>query len=85
MNESYREKYQNNIFSVMRQVKYSQHNENSLDMVLFLNGIPLATLELKDRMTGSGYNVENAIRQYQNDRDSREPLFKYGRCLFRVG
>lgn len=81
MNESYREKYQNNIFSVMRQVKYSQHNENSLDMVLFLNGIPLATLELKDRMTGSGYNVENAIRQYQNDRDSREPLFKYGRCL----
>lgn len=81
LNESYREKYQNNIFSVMRQVKYSQHNENSLDMVLFLNGIPLATLELKDRMTGSGYNVESAIRQYQNDRDPREPLFRYGRCL----
>jgi len=80
LNESYKKKYQNNIFSVMRQVKYSQKNENSLDMVLFLNGMPLATLELKDRMTGSGYNVENAIRQYQNDRDSREPLFKYGRC-----
>jgi len=81
LNESYREKYQNNIFSVMRQVKYSQHNENSLDMVLFLNGIPLVTMELKDRMTGSGYNVESAIRQYQNDRDPREPLFRYGRCL----
>lgn len=81
LNESYREKYQNNIFSVMRQVKYSQLNENSLDMVLFLNGIPLATMELKDRMTGSGYNVESAIQQYQNDRDQREPLFKYGRCL----
>lgn len=81
LNESYRKKYQGNIFSVMRQVKYSDRNENSLDMVLFLNGIPLATLELKDRMTGSGYNVENAIRQYQTDRDPREPLFKFGRCL----
>jgi type I restriction enzyme R subunit len=81
LNESYREKYQNNIFSVMRQVKYSKQNEKSLDMVLFLNGIPLATMELKDRMTGSGYNVESAIQQYQNDRDPREPLFKYGRCL----
>jgi len=81
LNESYRIKYQNNIFSVMRQVKYSQHNEKSLDMVLSLNGIPLATLELKDRMTGAGYNVENAIIQYQKDRDSREPLFRYGRCL----
>lgn len=81
MNISYQKKYQGNMFSVMRQVKYSVHNEKSLDMVLFLNGIPLATMELKDRMTGSGYNVENAIRQYQNDRDPREPLFKFGRCL----
>jgi len=81
MNESYREKYRNNIFSVMRQVKYSKQNEKSLDIALFLNGIPLATIELKDRMTGSGYNVNSAIRQYQNDRDPREPLFKYGRCL----
>ncbi len=81
LNESYRKKYQNNMFSVIRQVKYSQHNENSLDMVLFLNGIPLVTMELKDRMTGSGYNVESAIRQYQNDRDPQEPLFRYGRCL----
>jgi len=49
LNESYKKKYQNNIFSVMRQVKYSQKNENSLDMVLFLNGMPLATLDLNDR------------------------------------
>lgn len=81
LNESYRVKYQNNLFSVVRQVKYSRQNANSLDMMLFLNGLPLATLELKDRMTGSGYNVEHAIRQYQHDRDPREPLFKYGRCL----
>ena len=81
LNEEYQKKYQGNIFSVMRQVKYSSKNEKSLDMVLFLNGLPLATMELKDRMTGSGYNVENAIRQYQTDRDSWEPLFKFGRCL----
>jgi len=65
---------------VITQVKYSSQNENALDLMLFLNGIPLVTMELKDRMTGSGYNVENAIRQYQQDRDPREPLFKFGRC-----
>lgn len=81
MNESCLEKYRNDLFSVMRQVKYSKNNEKSLDMALFLNGIPLATIELKDRMTGSGYNVENAIKQYQYDRDPREPLFRYGRCI----
>jgi type I restriction enzyme, R subunit len=81
MNEIYKKKYQGNIFSIMRQVKYSAHNENSLDIVLFLNGIPLATMELKDRMTGSGYNVESAMRQYQKERASKEPLFKFGRCL----
>ena len=81
MNVSNIEKYKNNMFSIMRQVKYSEHSEHSLDIVLFLNGIPLITMELKDRLTGSGYKVENAIRQYQNDRDPREPLFKFGRCL----
>lgn len=81
LNISYEKKYQGNIFSVITQAKYSSQNENALDLVLFLNGIPLVTMELKDRMTGSGYNVENAIRQYQQDRDSREPLFKFGRCL----
>lgn len=81
LNESYMKKYQGNIFSVMRQVKYSTKNENSLDMAFFLNGLPVTTFELKDRMTGSGYNVENAIRQYQEDRDPKESLFKFGRCL----
>ncbi len=81
LNVSYQKKYEGNILSITRQVKYSSHNENSLDIVLFLNGIPLITMELKDRMTGSGYNVENAIKQYQYDRDPREPLFRFGRCL----
>ena len=81
LNKEYEKKYQNNIFSVIRQLKYSEKNENSLDVTLFLNGFPIATFELKDKMTGSGYNVENAIKQYQLDRDPREPLFKFGRCL----
>jgi type I site-specific restriction-modification system R (restriction) subunit len=81
LNESFQTKYQNNILSVMRQVKYSKKNENSLDMVIFLNGLPIATLELKDQLTGSGYNVEHAIRQYQTTREPGEPLFRYGRCL----
>ncbi|HQH99435.1 MAG TPA: type I restriction endonuclease [Spirochaetota bacterium] len=81
MNESFQKKYQGNIVSVTRQVKYSLNNENSLDMVVFLNGLPIATLELKDKLTGSGYSVENAIKQYRKDRSSKEPLFNFGRCL----
>ncbi|HNX60421.1 MAG TPA: type I restriction endonuclease, partial [Spirochaetota bacterium] len=81
LNDSYGEKYRNNILSVMRQVKYSKKNENSLDMVIFLNGLPIATFELKNQLTGSGYTVEHAIRQYQTDREPGEPLFRYGRCL----
>ena len=49
---------------VVRQVHYSLHNENSIDMVLFANGIPLATLELKTDFTQS---VQDAIRQYKYD------------------
>ena len=54
-------------------------NENSLDLVLFLNGIPIFTAELKNPLNGQ--DVEDAIRQYKTDRDPREPLFAYGRCL----
>ena len=63
----------------MRQLHYSEKNENSLDLVLFLNGIPIFTAELKNPLTGQ--DVEDAIRQYKTDRDPREPLFAFGRCL----
>ena len=77
--------YQQNRFSVVRQLKYSKRNENSLDVTIFLNGIPIITAELKNSLTGQF--VENAIKQYKNDRDPREPLFKFKRCLvhFAVG
>ena len=71
--------YEQNILSVMRQVKYSEKNENSLDMVLFLNGVPVFTMELKNQLTGQ--TVRHAMAQYRNDRDPREKLLSPGRCL----
>ncbi len=71
--------YQHNLFSVTRQLYYSEANQNSLDMVLFTNGLPLITMELKNRWTGQ--TVKNAIKQYEQDRNPKEPLFALGRCL----
>jgi type I restriction enzyme R subunit len=72
--------FQANIFSVTRQVHYSESDTfKSVDMVLFVNGLAIATLELKNPWTGQ--NVHNAIKQYRTDRDPREPLFEFGRCL----
>jgi type I restriction enzyme R subunit len=71
--------YAGNILSVMRQVKYSTQNENSIDMVLFVNGLPLFTAELKNQFTGQ--NVINAISQYKTDRDQKEKLLSFKRCL----
>lgn len=69
-----------NIFSVTRQVHYSKTDvSKSVDMVLFVNGLAIATLELKNPWTGQ--NVHHAIKQYRTDRDPREPLFEFGRCL----
>lgn len=69
------EQYEGNILEVSRQVKYSDKNENALDLVLFLNGIPVATAELKNAFTGQ--TVENAKRQYKYDRDEKEPIFRF--------
>ena len=79
LNEETRRLYMANFFAVVRQVRYSTKNENSLDLVLFLNGIPIFTAELKNPL--SGQTIEDAIRQYKTDRDPREPLLAYGRCL----
>mgnify|MGYP001550211803 CR=1 FL=1 len=67
--------FEKNVLSVTRQLYYSDENKNSLDMALFLNGLPIATLELKNQM--SGQTVENAIIQYKEDRDHRELLFQF--------
>jgi type I restriction enzyme R subunit len=71
--------YKQNVFSITRQLYYSEKNKNSLDMAIFINGLPVMTLELKNQWTGQ--TVKNAIRQYQNDRDPKEQLFSFGRCM----
>jgi len=63
-----------NVFSIVRQLHYSQRDPNkSLDLTVFLNGLPLFTAELKNPLTGQ--TVQDAIRQYRADRDPREQLF----------
>ena len=79
LNEETRRLHAANFFAVARQVRYSAGSEHSLDLVLFLNGLPIFTVELKNPLTGQ--TVEDAIRQYRTDRDPREPLFAHGRCL----
>ncbi|MDX1346981.1 MAG: type I restriction endonuclease [Thiomicrorhabdus chilensis] len=64
------EKYQQNILRVVRQVYYSEHNKNSIDLVLFVNGLPVATLELKTDFT---QNVQDAINQYKYARLPKDP------------
>ncbi len=77
MNQTVLDLYEKNIMSITRQVHYSQKNENSIDVVLFVNGFPFATCELKNQMTGQ--NVLNAINQYKFDRDHREVLLGFNR------
>lgn len=70
--------YQANILSVIRQVRYSLKCENALDVVLFVNGIPVATLELKNLLTGSSFR--HAEKQYRDDRQpAGEPLLTFKR------
>ena len=62
-----------------RQVHYSPRNPNlSLDLTLFINGLPVITFELKNNLTKQ--TVEDAVEQYKRDRDPREDLFRPGRC-----
>jgi type I restriction enzyme R subunit len=79
LNEETRRLHGANLFAAVRQLHYSAKNEKSLDLVLFLNGLPIFTAELKNLLNGQ--DVEDAMRQYKTDRDPREPLLAYGRCL----
>lgn len=79
LNPKSEEFYGQNIFSVMRQLHYSRLSEQSLDIGIFINGIPVTTCELKNELTKQ--NVWDAINQYRKDRDPREPLFGFGRCM----
>ena len=78
LNPSAKAAYKQNIFGVIRQVMYSTQNTNEIDFVVFINGLPLATFELKNNYTGQTY--ENAIKQYQTERDSKDLLLQKKRC-----
>ncbi len=71
--------YQANLFSVMRQVYFSPNDKKSLDMMIFINGIPVISFELKNELTKQ--NVQHAIKQYKYDRDPNEELFRLGRLM----
>ena len=74
------ERYAQNRFSVTRQLRYSRdETQLSLDLALFINGLPVATFELKNSLTKQ--TVEDAVEQYKRDRDPREKLFEFGRCV----
>ena len=74
------ERYGQNRFSVTRQLRYSRDQaQRALDLGLFINGLPISTFELKNSLTKQ--TVEDAVEQYKWDRDPRERLFEFGRCV----
>ena len=74
------ERFGLNRFSVTRQLRYSRDDTaHALDLALFINGLPVATFELKNSLTKQ--TVEDAVEQYKRDRDPRERLFEFGRCM----
>ena len=73
--------FENNEFSVTRQIRYSLLNQREeIDMVVFVNGIPLATMELKNHWTGQNAKVHGQ-NQYKTKRDITQPLLNFGRCI----
>lgn len=76
-----KEDFDKNEFSATRQVSYSNTNpREEIDMVIFINGLPIITMELKNHWTGQQAKV-HGIKQYQTGRDASQPLLHFGRCV----
>lgn len=76
------EEFDKNVFSVTNQLTYSNQNRAlELDLAIFINGLPIFTMELKSRGSSTGWSYKDAEEQYKNDRDSRDPLFSFKKCL----
>ena len=79
-NQKQKAMYEKNIFSVTRQLRYSQDaGKLALDLCIFINGLPVITMELKNQLTKQ--NTEYAVQQYKDDRDPRDILFSFKRCM----
>lgn len=75
-----REMFEKNIFSITRQLRYSQDaGKLALDLCVFINGLPVITFELKNQLTKQ--NTDDAVEQYKTDRDPRDTLFSFKRCM----
>jgi type I restriction enzyme R subunit len=73
-------RHRQNRFSITRQLAYSMdESRRALDLGLFINGLPIATFELKNSLTKQ--TVDDAVEQYRRDRNPRERLFEFGRCV----
>ena len=79
MNQLSKTRYKENICQCIRQWHYSPRNNNSVDMMLAINGIPLVAIELKNQLTGQ--SVDNAITQWMTNRDPREEAFQFNRRI----
>ena len=80
LNEESRRLFESNILTAVRQLRFSTNNEKSIDMVLFVNGLPIFTAELKNPMTGQ--DVLDAVSQYKKTRNPKgEQFLQFGRCL----
>ncbi len=77
LNPELEARYAANRLGVTRQLRFSTRSEQSLDVTLSLNGIPVVTAELKNPLTGQ--TADDAMRQYRRDRDPREPIFEFKR------
>src|SRR5699024_3396718 len=76
-----KENFEHNIFSATRQLRYSLDNpREEIDMVLFVNGLPIVTMELKNQWTGQNARVHGQ-QQYKTQRDIRQPLLNFARCM----
>lgn len=79
--QSIKDNFENNQFSVTRQLKYSVANPlEEIDMVIFINGIPISSIELKNHWTGQNAKV-HGVNQYKHKRDITQPLLNFGRCI----
>lgn len=79
-NEESKKMFTKNIFSVTRQLRYSQDaGKLALDLCIFINGLPVITMELKNSLTKQ--TTEDAVQQYKDDRDPRDLLFSFKRCM----
>ena len=76
------EEFNTNIFSVTNQLTYSDKNRGlELDLAIMVNGLPIMTMELKSRASSSRFTYKDAEEQYKNDRDAKETLFSFKRCM----